>query len=225
MSTAAEWKDGNKIRDGILVRAPDEMIKYASQWTAAPETLEDKTVEMMASAIYFTAAAQNPPKQIKFDFYFMHCTNSSLFFPTFNAQAWLSTTNKVRLLQNKVFIDLAMYASRRSPPLLLEEISLYTPKLLEAGDAEWPGLFQRLFELKDDGHAVKLARAVAVGEQFSKKYEEQEKAWIKIKGFMWEKIGNMVVDSVEDTGAKWARSVGFKEAWEEYEDRPRKSQL
>jgi hypothetical protein len=137
------------------------------------------------------------------------------------------------LLQKKVYLDLAMYASRRSAPLLLEEISLYTPKLLEAGDAEWPGIFNRLYELEDDGHAVKLARAVAVGERFSKPYEggedgdgKGERGWVKIKGFMWEKIGNMVVDSVEDrVGATWARSVGFKEAWGEYEDRPRKMHL
>jgi Questin oxidase-like len=64
LSTAAEWEDGNKIRDGILVRAPDEMIKYASQWTVSPENLERKTVEMINNAIYFTAAAQNPPKQV-----------------------------------------------------------------------------------------------------------------------------------------------------------------
>ena len=37
---------------------------------------------------------------------------------------------------------------------------------------------------------------------------------------MFDKIGNMVIDSVEDTGEHWARSVGFAEAWAEYKDRP-----
>ena len=49
--------------------------------------------------------------------------------------------------------------------------------------------------------------------------------WERVKGFMWEKIGNMIVDSVEDTGKTWARSVGFEEAWREYEDRPREARL
>jgi len=31
----------------------------------------------------------------------------------------------------------------------------------------------------------------------------------------------MVIDSVEDDGVHWARSVGFEEAWKEYKDRPR----
>lgn len=128
------------------------------------------------------------------------------------------------MLKFKAYIDLAMYASRRSPPLLLEEIATYVPKRLEKGEAEWPGLFQRLFEFEDDGHAVKLGRAVRNGELISKGYEGKVK-WDRVKGFMWEKVGNMVVDSVEDTGKTWARSVGFEEAWTEYEDRPREAHL
>ena len=165
----------------------------------------------------------------------MHCVNSSIFWPTFNAQSWLSTANKVRLLQWKGYLDLAMYASRRSPPLLLDEISMYTPAKPEAGDAEWKGIFTRLFNFEDDGHAVKLGRAVRNGELICGEWEKRGEGanghgkpgedWMKIKGFMWEKIGNMVIDSVEDTGVRWARSVGFEEAWKDYEDRPRKSQL
>ncbi|TVY18131.1 Questin oxidase, partial [Lachnellula arida] len=223
LSTAAEWDDGNKIRDGILVRAPKEMMNYATQWVVTPENLEQKTAEMINSSIYFTAAAQHPPKQVKFDFYFMHCVNSSIFFQTFNELSWISTADKVLLLQWKGYLDLAMYASRRSPPLLLEEISTYVPAKLEKGDGEWPGIFQRLWELKDDGHAIKLGRAVRNGELTAEKYGDVE--WAKIRGFMWEKIGNMVIDSVEDEGVPWARSVGFDQAWVDYKDRPRKTSI
>lgn len=128
----------------------------------------------------------------------MHCVNSSIFFTSFNKQDFLSEAQKIRLLEWKGRFDLTMYASRRSPELLLEEISGYVPKLLEAGDAEWNGLFQRLFEFEDDGHAVKLGRTVAHAEVVSQGYEDQD--WAKIKSFMWLKIGNMVADSVEDTG-------------------------
>lgn len=61
---SAKWEDGNKIRDGILKRAPEEMINIAKQWTVAPEELEKKTVEMINNAVYFTATAQHPPKQV-----------------------------------------------------------------------------------------------------------------------------------------------------------------
>src|SRR4051794_3139315 len=61
---SVKFDDGNKIRDGILKRAPEEMIHYAKQWTVSPGELEKKTVEMINSAVYFTAAAQHPPKQV-----------------------------------------------------------------------------------------------------------------------------------------------------------------
>ena len=50
LSTAAHWDDGNKIRDGILARAKDEMIKYASEWTVKEDELEEKTAEMTNAA-------------------------------------------------------------------------------------------------------------------------------------------------------------------------------
>ena len=50
LSTAAHWDDGNKIRDGILARAKDEMIKYACQWTVKEDELEEKTAEMTNAA-------------------------------------------------------------------------------------------------------------------------------------------------------------------------------
>lgn len=47
LSTAAHWADGNKIRDGILKRAPDEMIKYASQYKVSVDQLDEKLAEMV----------------------------------------------------------------------------------------------------------------------------------------------------------------------------------
>lgn len=136
----------------------------------------------------------------------MHCVNSSIFWSTFNALPYITPEQKARLLEWKGRLDLAMYASRRSPKLYLEEVATYVPKELERGEAEWNGIFGRLFKANDDGHAVKLARAVAHAEKVCGAWENSE--WARIKGFMWEKIGNMVVDSVEDEGATWyVRSV------------------
>jgi hypothetical protein len=50
LSKAAHFEDGNKIRDGILKRAPEEMIKYATQYTVKEEELEAKTAEMINAA-------------------------------------------------------------------------------------------------------------------------------------------------------------------------------
>jgi hypothetical protein len=47
---AAKWEDGNKIRDGVLKRAPEEMVKYASQYVVHESELEEKTAEMINAA-------------------------------------------------------------------------------------------------------------------------------------------------------------------------------
>ena len=153
----------------------------------------------------------------------MHCVTSSIFFPTFNAQTWLSDTCKRRLLQFKGYMDLIMYVAGGCPLLLPEELSNYVPVKQATGETGWKDIFTRLFQFPDDGHAVKLARALANAEQISKAYEAEE--WAMLKGPLWEKIGNMAVDSVEDAGRNWLRGAGFEEAWAEFEDRPRPSRL
>jgi len=116
-----------------------------------------------------------------------------------------------------------MYASRRSPVILMDEIIQYVPKDMEAGGGEWKGIFNRLFEYKDDGHAVKMGRAVAHAELVSRGWEDQE--WCKVRNFQFLMIGNMVVDSVEDEGEPWVRNAGFEEAWKDYKDRPQRANI
>ncbi|KAL8849575.1 MAG: hypothetical protein Q9221_005449 [Calogaya cf. arnoldii] len=219
LRTAAHWEDGNKVREGILARAPNEMIKYAAQWKVGLDELEAKTAEMTNAAVYFTGGAQHPPKQIKFDFFYMHCVNSSIFFSSFLEQSWISADHKVRLLQFKGWFDLAMYASRGAPEPLLNEIVDYRPK--QPQDS-WNEIFKRVVEHEDDGHASKLVRALKHGEHICKPYNDD--SGFRIKKDMWLKLGHMAIDSVEDTGEPWVRSAGFDEAWEKYQDRP-KAQL
>lgn len=215
--------DGNKIRDGILKRAPQEMIHHASKYHVPLDQLSQKTAEMMDATVFYTAAAQHPPKAIKIDFFFMHCVNSSIFWPTFNALSWLSDENKCRLLEWKARLDLVMYVSRGTPKLLKEEIEEYTA---ETGkDVSWSQLGERLYKIKnDDGHAVKLLRALGTAEQVCKGLEGG-----KIQKEQWLGIGRMVVDSVEavqgSNQSPWARSVGFDKAWDDVKDRPAKTNV
>ncbi|KAL8684277.1 MAG: hypothetical protein Q9224_006470 [Gallowayella concinna] len=132
-----------------------------------------------------------------------------------------------------------MYASRRAPEPLLDEIVNYRPK---NPDGSWEEIFKRVIEHEDDGHASKLVRALRHGEQICAAYDDHPR--FRVKGIMWLKLGHMAasssitqagypasarkltswpvaIDSVEDTGDTWVRSAGFDEAWEKYEDRPR----
>jgi hypothetical protein len=50
LRNAPHFEDGNKIRDGIMKRAPEEMIQIASQYTVGEDELEEKTAEMINAA-------------------------------------------------------------------------------------------------------------------------------------------------------------------------------
>lgn len=47
LAESAKWEDGQKIRDGVLKRAPDEMIKYAAQFSVSAEQMEEKLAEVL----------------------------------------------------------------------------------------------------------------------------------------------------------------------------------
>lgn len=72
----------------------------------------------------------------------------------------------------------------------------------------------RLHTFEDDGHSIKLARAAVICRNICKKYEDEGKDWLKVKGDdMWTKVCHLIVDSVEAPGDRWLRSCGFDEAW------------
>lgn len=107
-----------------------------------------------------------------------------------------------------------MYASRRCPDLLLDEISGYKAKQ----PGSWDDVFKRVNLHEDDGHASKLVRALAHGESKCKEFEDRRE--FRVKGDMWLKAAHMAIDSVEDgTDSAWVRSAGFDEAWEKFPER------
>lgn len=72
LAHAAQMKDANKVRDGVLKRARDEMLELASKVRVRPEQLDEKTIEMYDNAVYVAASASfHPPKINKFDFFLM----------------------------------------------------------------------------------------------------------------------------------------------------------
>lgn len=47
LAESVKWADGNKIRDGVLKRAPEEMVRYAAQVSVSAEQMEDKLAELL----------------------------------------------------------------------------------------------------------------------------------------------------------------------------------
>lgn len=46
LNSAANWDDADKILDGVLVRALDEMIRVVANWRVMPGAVTEKTAEM-----------------------------------------------------------------------------------------------------------------------------------------------------------------------------------
>jgi hypothetical protein len=126
-----------------------------------------------------------------FDFYFMHCVNCSIFFWSFLEQPWLRDADKVRLLEWKGRVDLAMYASRRAPALRPEDINQYMRPGIElvSSAVEWRDIFERVIKDPEDGHASKLLRTLAWSQKLSIDFEQREE--FAVKGDMWLKIAYM----------------------------------
>jgi len=66
----------------------------------------------------------------------------------------------------------------------------------------------------DDGHTIKLVRAVTLCQQVCQKFKDKPWALFKDKE-AWLKAMYVILDSVEDQeeGSLWVRSAGFDEAW------------
>ncbi|KAJ5365849.1 hypothetical protein N7517_008735 [Penicillium concentricum] len=207
---SVKWSDGNKIKDGVLHRAPEQMLKYASQFTVSEDQAEERLADMINTVAYYTSAAQRPTREMRIDFFFIHCVNSSIFFSKIINLPFLDQKSKLRMLEWKGRIDLLMYTSRGTPDLLLDEVANYPVK------EDWSQIFARsIAHPGDDGHLAKLARALAHGQHVCQAYESKHPE-MPIKGDMWLRIGNIAVDSTVEEGDRpmWVRSTGFDEAWE-----------
>jgi hypothetical protein len=215
LANSSHWEDGNRMRDGVLVRAPDEMIKYAAEFTVSENQLEAKLVEIINTVgrcrlspglhkqtlivswylAYFTATAQRPTKQVKFDFFYIHSMNATIFFTKFISLPFLSARSKQRLLEWTGRLSLLLYVSRNSPELFLNDVTEYE------ASRSWETIFAYAnAHLRDDGHIGKLARAIANGEKVCRPYETRAKEMgLMITGNMWIKIGNMSTLKLQPT--------------------------
>ena len=120
-------------------------------------------------------------------------------------QEWLPAGQKARLLEWKVKIDLAHYASRGAPELKLDEIRFYQPKK----PSGWDEVVQRSMAFNDDCHAAKLTRALIQGQELCSSNSSV------LQPDDWLQIGHMAIDSLDIGQPYWIRGAGFEEAWEE----------
>ncbi|KAJ5759766.1 hypothetical protein N7520_006922 [Penicillium odoratum] len=181
---SVKFSDTNKFRDGVLHRAPQEMLQYAAQYTVSAEQIPERLADMINTVVYYTSAAQRRDKEIKIDFFFIHSLNSSIFFSTLMELPYLKQEWKCRLLEWKGRLDLLTYVSRNSPDLLIDEVTNYP------ANKDWQTVISHsIAHPTDDGHLSKLVRAVAHGQNVCRRFEKKDA--MPISGDMWLKIGNM----------------------------------
>ncbi|ROT43200.1 hypothetical protein SODALDRAFT_327381 [Sodiomyces alkalinus F11] len=226
LRAAVRADDQDKIFDGILSRAPDAMLEFTSHVRVAPEEVEERIAEMFETAIWAAGgAALRPGKVPKWDFFLIHHINSVPFHVTVNDQPWIPAETKARLLEWKIRLDLAQYAARGSPPNRFDDVKTYRPKDLDEGKqlVSHPNdLLPRFHATKEDGHAIKLVRALGIcKELLDTKFKDKQ--WRKItEDDLWLKLHYMVLDGTEypqDGLAMWVRGAGFDEMWRDVPDR------
>lgn len=101
--------------------------------------------------------------------------------------AYLSASNKSRLLEMKGRMDLLIWASRKMPEPQPNDILNYP---IHFG---WPEVFANSYlHPSDDGHLAKFVRTVAFAEELCRPYESSGNLKnLPVKGDMWLKIGNL----------------------------------
>lgn len=204
---------------------PTDLMNIAASFKIQPlssNALDRGVAEMINVSAWLAAAPQRVGKEAKIDFFFMHCVNCSIFLSVFAKADWMSLETKARLLEFKVRTDLIIFANQGSPELRTEAINDYEPRRSDCNN--WSSVFDRALKVPDDGHVVKMIRALRHGSIISRPYEEAEEASaaFPVKGDMWVKIANMVLDTTEDhphTLDKWMRGPGFDQAWDIVPDR------
>ncbi|PHH92982.1 hypothetical protein CDD83_2815 [Cordyceps sp. RAO-2017] len=232
--TAARLPDGPwKVRDGVLGRAMEDIVRVAAQFQVEPtdRDVERATAEMISCAAWTCGGVQKPGKERKIDFFLMHNVTSSIFLTVMGRQPWIRLKDKARLIEYKARMDLVWYAASAAPEILDENILNYEPTTSKGMD--WGKLYETMNRHHDDGHVAKFVRAIKNGEEVTLPFEKgQVKGtdedridgttdFLPVRGDMWFRIAQMCYDSVHtyvDGKKKWVWGAGFDPMWDAVRD-------
>ncbi|EED16359.1 conserved hypothetical protein [Talaromyces stipitatus ATCC 10500] len=209
--------DREPARDGVMVKAKDEIIRIAARYRVDPNDLERATAELQNTAVYLTAGAQRPPYVCAFDFFLLHSVTSSIGHTMFLNEPSLTRAQKARLLEYTGRVYLMSYAGQGCPELRLDWLVSHLPKFPNQG---WAEVFDRATYHEDDGHMSKLIRCMAHTQQTSKPYDHLPEFRFKQDMFLIAGIAAIDSGSAQPMeGTKhydFIRGAGFEEAWKRF---------
>merc|ERR1712000_44674 len=205
LATSADFKDANKIYDGIMKRAPQEALEYVAQIKVKGEELEERTAEMAHIAAYVASAASwHPPNLPHYDFFLIHHLNSIPIFLLLSKADWITQPVKIRLLEWKMRLDVVQYIARGCPALHSDVLKTYTPR--DANPVSSPReLLPRFYVTPDDGHTIKVVRALLIAQEETEKWGNKE--WMKVKGSDWLRMHYLLLDGIEGQDNRWVRAA------------------
>ncbi|KEY73959.1 hypothetical protein S7711_09455 [Stachybotrys chartarum IBT 7711] len=181
-----------------------------------PEDVEERVAENIHTAAYMASASVfHPPHVYRYDFFLIHHLTLAPILVLLGQATWIPQKVKYRILEWKGRFDILQYVARWCPPLQIESVAKYKPYDASLADSK-KELLPRFHGKPDDGHAIKVARALVIAQRISRKY--RDRPWIRIKDYAtWLKAMYVLLDStiLVHSGFPWVRSAGWDEAWEE----------
>lgn len=165
--------------------------------------------------VYYTAGAQMPPHEIRYDFFLLHGVTASIGHCSFLAEPSLSNAQKARLLEYTGRNFLMSFAGMGCPRSRLDYVASHHSRL---GDQSWDDVFARACLHEDDGHMAKMIRCMKQAAIISKPYDARPE--FRVKQDLFLKAAIAAIDSGSGKPMHWTyhfdfiRGAGFPEAWE-----------
>jgi hypothetical protein len=208
------FEDAPKMK-ALLTNGGGPILRaHAAQWNCPLDQVYEKAHELQQLAVAVMGGAVRPEKEVKFDFFLMHAVTSSLFLPVFVRS--LRPENAVRLLRDKMAVDLGYFVSRGRPALDLDQLLTYKAKKpqFEGHENVWFGIWDQVLDQTKylDEHIIKTIRALSYADK-----HHHNIGFLQQGSYLG--VAQMVVDHVTSSRDWDHQGVGFEQVWKAWPDR------
>ncbi|KAH7411526.1 putative HypA-like protein [Cadophora sp. MPI-SDFR-AT-0126] len=179
-----------------LSNAFDEIVSCASRYKISVEQINERILEMTDALSATLTVIPGPVESYKVDFFLLHLVNTLVLLPSLMKHAWLSTHNKLRLLEWIGRYDLLLYIAQSSPKLTTEDLATCKQR-----QGTWEEVIRySIRHPTDDGHLAKMVRALAFGQQLTKPLQSfGNPSNLLMEDHMWLKLAILGCDSVPES--------------------------
>ncbi|MCJ1386169.1 hypothetical protein MMC17_009295 [Xylographa soralifera] len=203
--------------DGVVGLVKDNLARIAGEWLVRPEYDLDRARAELINTLTIT---QRAPYEPWHDFFLIHGSNAYLWHSVFLAEPSITKEQNAHLIETTGHMLLFLWAGMGFPKLNMDYMMAHQPKVANGG---WDKIFKRACFNEDDGHVIKLIRALKNGETVSKPYDHLPE--FRMEQDMFLLAANAAMDSASEKPMTYVqhfdliRFAGFEEAWEKVPER------